>query len=370
MALNDSYLKVLLAVMFLCVVANMVVFFRPLHIQLYMLARDTHIVKELMHTRIFMTAKNAKNDIYYDFVIFTSFLRDRKRYVVYNNTKHNWPKLGRKMKAVLFTNDPDLESQFSIAGWDVLPESNVSYYGTPILKSMYLQIRKTYQASFIGFANADILFTNDLTDTLLAIKKNKTDETINLMATGRRTNVKNLTAEQASTFEYLEDASKKGVLFRADAEDYFFTDYKYPWETVPDLVIGRVAYDNFLLLHARMLNISTFDMTQTVRAVHQTVDNGHLEKTKLKKEFNYNKILIGKRFKGVNYYGGMTNCLSFVTVRRKGDIQIEKRLKLTKYCEFRTVDMITSKYKSRHTTRQYIYESTEAILRATTQRYL
>lgn len=343
-ATMDFYKKVLVFVMCLAVLSNVVMhYYRPFYVKLYMITRDIDVVKELISNKLPNLMNNTAHESLYDFIIFTSFMKDHKRCVVHNNTKHNWPQLGKRVKAVLFTNDRELADEFLLAGWDVFPELNVSSYGTPVLRFMFLHVANTYRAPIIGFANADILFTDGLTDTLNTIAQHQSDKTLHFMATGRRTNIKNLTEKHAESFDSLKNASRRGVLYRADAEDYFFTDNNYPWTRVPDVVIGRVAYDNFLLLHARMLNCTTFDLSQTVLAVHQIVDNGHLEKSKRTPEFHYNNAIIKKRFSGVNYYAGMTNCLSRITVRRKGRISIEKRNKVSNYCSFRTTDTLKLK---------------------------
>lgn len=43
----------------------------------------------------------------------------------------------------------------------------------------------------------------------------------------------------------------KGTLFTTNAQDYFIsTKNGYPWDTIPDFVVGRVGYDNWLVVTA------------------------------------------------------------------------------------------------------------------------
>jgi len=84
---------------------------------------------------------------------------------------------------------------------------------------------------------------------------------------------------------YLPEDVKKvakadGKLHSSYGIDYFaIAGNNYPWHKVPDLVIGRPAYDNFLVATATRYNVSVVDATNTVVALHQTdaegIGSGH-----------------------------------------------------------------------------------------------
>ena len=89
-------------------------------------------------------------------------------------------------------------------------------------------------------------------------------------------------------------ASSKGTLHPPYGIDYFaVAGNHYPWHHVPDLVIGRPGYDNFLVATATLYNVSVVDATDTVVALHQTdMDGngaGHFSKNN-----NYNRKIIRK----------------------------------------------------------------------------
>lgn len=71
-------------------------------------------------------------------------------------------------------------------------------------------------------------------------------------------------------------AEQHGKLHNADAEDYFFIRRNlFPWHRVPDIAIGRKAYDNFIVATGIMNNVSVVDATETLTALHQTDDDGN-----------------------------------------------------------------------------------------------
>ena len=84
-----------------------------------------------------------------------------------------------------------------------------------------------------------------------------------VLVTGRRTNIfdynmRFISSNVEENDQNIEKAARKGILFREDAlvsacvgsddQDYFiFTKTTYYWSQIPNLVIGRPLYDNYLL---------------------------------------------------------------------------------------------------------------------------
>jgi len=104
-------------------------------------------------------------------------------------------------------------------------------------------------------------------------------------------------------------ARQRGQLFTAKAEDYFFIAFNdFPWNRVPALVIGRRAYDNYLVGLAIQQSVAVVDATATLLAVHQTdregnfAGHGH-------KDTHVNAVRIGK----FDYSAGFSTSAQYVT---------------------------------------------------------
>ena len=66
-------------------------------------------------------------------------------------------------------------------------------------------------------------------------------------------------------------AASEGKLHPAAGIDYFaIAENIYPWHRIPDLVIGRPRYDNFLVMTASLHNMGVVDATETAVALHQS----------------------------------------------------------------------------------------------------
>ncbi len=87
---------------------------------------------------------------------------------------------------------------------------------------------------------------------------------------------------------------------------YFGGGGKFYWDRVPDFVVGRIGYDNWLAVMAQRWNISLIDGTQTLHNLHQEGadgrDSGRLQNKGKNKLLDYE---VAGNFK---YKGGVTTC--------------------------------------------------------------
>ncbi|OWF52120.1 uncharacterized protein LOC110448187 [Mizuhopecten yessoensis] len=258
--------------------------------------------------------------------LFTSWPTKAEKYLCHNNTIRNWLQLKPLIHPVLFTNETLLAEEAMEKGWDVLPIRRAGR-GVPILKHMYKDVIGRYSSSFYAFSNGDILYSNSLIDTLKAVlNSSQVSKGKPIMIVGRRTNVQDVTSEEASSGKSVQrTANIRGKIFTVWAEDYFITSTNYPWKDIPEVVIGRRAYDNWLVSNARKQKHVTIDATDTLVALHQTTKAGNQEGFKADNpEYNHN--LLRRMYHQLHYGAGLTSCAEYYT-RYHGNknIQILKR---------------------------------------------
>jgi hypothetical protein len=64
--------------------------------------------------------------------------------------------------------------------------------------------------------------------------------------------------------------------FQDDAQDFFIIlPGTFNWDVIPDFVIGRPGYDNWLVDYAFHNSIDLVDVTRTVHAIHQSGVDGN-----------------------------------------------------------------------------------------------
>lgn len=268
-------------------------------------------------------------------VLFTTWPTDPTKVQIHNNTLRNWASLKPKVKLVVFTNsseDADLAKSYGARTLPILKHGS----GSPVLKWMFLTIIKMYNSSHLfGYVNSDILFTNTLMDTLESVIKTK-DMKKPFFLVGRRINVDNIQTNETETFSSLKQVAKeRGVLFGANAEDYFITNDVFPWINIVDVVVGRIAYDNWIVGHVICkLKYDVIDLTDTVLAVHQTTTSGGNFEGFKSKDAHYNNALFKHLRMRPNFDTGFTICSQEYTgYNLCGDVQIYKRKTFWEKCK-------------------------------------
>ena len=263
--------------------------------------------------------------------LFTTWAEERDRYPLHNLTVRNWQSLRPYVIPVVFTNEYRVAEECKTKGWDVLPIRISAIGGIPVLKFMFLDAMSNYNTPIYGFANSDILFTDSLIETLAWINVS-VDLNKPILIIGKRTNVNYVEKKEAETWKRLSIVARsRGKLFRGLAEDYFITSRFYPWKDIPEVVIGRPAFDNWLVYHTRKQNYTVIDATRTILAVHQTTSAGNIE-GQGRPNSSYNRNLLKNLYKDVDFYAGFVECANLSTKQESdGKVIIVKR-KVPTYC--------------------------------------
>ncbi|XP_060073237.1 uncharacterized protein LOC132553050 [Ylistrum balloti] len=289
-------------------------------------------------TNIMQTCNSIRRDIRKTIqepilTLFTSVDPDPKHNEVTVRTLQNWGSFMPYINIVMFTNDSRIKKQSRDHGWTVFPVMSVGVEGIPVLKAMFQKVIQNFSTPYYGFANGDILFTETILESMLAARKYFNHDE-NVMLTGRRINVPHLTNKELVSYKFMEKAAKeRGNLFVISSEDYFITTKHFPWHSIPNFVIGRPAYDNWLVAHARCNHIKVVDMTNSILAIHQTTEtgnkNGHAHSSA-----NYNDALLVSINAPRDYVKGFITCPEWYSYENLcGDIEIARRTNIPPSCK-------------------------------------
>lgn len=260
--------------------------------------------------------------------LFSTWKSSKEKEAFYFNTLENWSSFLPKINLVLFTNDTYFQQEATSRGWTVLPIVHHNADGVPVLKQMFKTVTESFKSKYYGYCNGDVLFVDNLLDTLTLAHEEFKDK--NVFFTGRRTNIQQVTKTEMSSYDNLKMAAKKrGELFTISAEDYFITTKSFPWDDVPPLIVASPVYDNYLVATARCKhNFQTFDLTNTVLAIHQTTKAGNSEGHH-HKFANYNhKLLENMKIRNLwlIYSRGYVTCTTIYSIYNLcGDIEFIRR---------------------------------------------
>ena len=272
--------------------------------------------------------------------LFTTWNDNSEKYLVHNLTIKNWASLRPFVIPVVFTNEPAIANECRKNGWMVHPVKIASNDGFPILKYMFEDVIATYNTTFYEYSNSDILYTNTLIDTLIAIGYRRSApsiqddlvqlETLDITQTpvlivGARFNIENMTEADSATWGQLTSVARnRGEYFVPWAIDYFITSRSYPWKDIPELAIGKPVYDVWLVANARYQNHTVIDSTYTLLAAHQTTRSGNYEGEK-RQGTKYNIQVLKNYYKTINLRAGTVECAEYRTQYEAGYIVLTRR---------------------------------------------
>ena len=256
--------------------------------------------------------------------LFTTFKESHSKLYIHRNTIRNWGLLSPDVIPVLFIDWNISSSVVDYARqwkWHIFPAPRMSNSGIPVLRHMFLEAQRLFNTTFYAYANGDILFDRNLTDTLHELKRLQKNVT-NILVVGRRLNWKIQWQQNVSKLEEIGRYAKSAKLFTPYAQDYFISSRNgYPWSTIPDFVVGRINYDNWLVVTAMKKKIPLVDATKTITALHQTDFRGNREGFEAPTEKYFNVNLAGRNFP---FHAGYTSCAHFSTGRYNGLFAIEE----------------------------------------------
>ena len=251
--------------------------------------------------------------------LFTT-IRDREcRNEIHNRTLINWESLSPQVTPVLFMPYTEMNtSSWSVTArsrnWDVRI-LHALRHRLPLIKYMFQEILNSSTTPFVGYANADILFDSSLIQTLRSLMASSSPDVPHQMTliVGRRRDA-NITTFDLGSGDNLAKISQMHKLraHHSFAQDYFILSRKgLPWNDMPDFVVGRNGYDNWLVAKAQYWNITLIDATETLLAVHQVGVDGIASgsHTVTKNTTNLNRELIPN----FNYRTGSTRCARYFT---------------------------------------------------------
>jgi hypothetical protein len=209
-------------------------------------------------------------------------VKDREcRAEVHKRTLSNWAALAPRLAPVLFVPDTEAAAspwigQATNAGWSVRVTSALRG-NIPILTAMLRQILNESTSPFVGYANADIIFDESVILTLKELSRRFDVHKQMILITGKRRNA-NITNHDLGTGNNITQISLVGSklkLFHGWAQDYFIVSRNgLPWAEIPDFVVGRNGYDNWLVATAQHWSIVLIDASKTILAIHQEGTDG------------------------------------------------------------------------------------------------
>ena len=200
--------------------------------------------------------------------------------VIQKNAIRSWRKVSSEIEIIIFGDSFGAKEIASEVNGIYYPKIKCSKNGVPFLSDLFDKANKISVNDTLMFINAHIIIPKNIFDPIKIIR----NQFQNFLSVGSRWD---LDVDQLINFEkedivklFWEKANNYSVRSSPAAIDYFIFN-KNSIKKIPDFVIGRPGYDNWLLWYARRNLIPLIDLSNEIRVIHQ---NHHFNFHNLKQD--------------------------------------------------------------------------------------
>ena len=210
---------------------------------------------------------------------------------IQKNAIRSWRYLSKDVEIIIFGNSKGAEMIAKEVGGIYYPDVKCSKNGVPFLSDLFQKANLIASFDILLFINSDIV----LPEKIIGAIKIANNTFSNFLLVGYRWDleVKKIinfkkTATSSAFWKISESKSRKDS---PAAIDYFIFR-RNALKKIPDFVIGRPGYDNWLIWYARRHFIPVIDISEEVKAIHQSHHYNFHNLKNNPKVFDRNKIPI------------------------------------------------------------------------------
>lgn len=195
--------------------------------------------------------------------------------VIQRNAIRSWQLLHADAEVVLVGDDQGTAEVCEELGVRHVVNVKRNKYGTKYLASVYDQVQRVARHNILCHVNCDIILMSDFTTAALSVLRVQQ----RFLMAGRRWDVDIRHALDFSQPDWenrvLNLARKTNRQRPTRWIDYFLFPKGLYYQQIPEFVIGRPGWDNWLLWYPISVHVPVVDASRAVVAVHQNHDYGY-----------------------------------------------------------------------------------------------
>jgi hypothetical protein len=192
--------------------------------------------------------------------------------VIQHNAIRSWQCLHPEVEVILFGNEEGAEASCRELGIRHIPDVRRNPYGTKYLAGIFDRAQELATHDILCYLNCDMLLMSDFQRAVLSVSNLKKDS----LLAGRRWDVdiqipldfQRAGWEEAVRYLALQTNRQRP----AQWIDYFVFSKGLYYQKIPEFVIGRPGWDNWLIWFALFSGVPVVDLSKDVCAVHQNHD--------------------------------------------------------------------------------------------------
>jgi hypothetical protein len=195
--------------------------------------------------------------------------------IIQRNALKSWTLLAPGVEVILFGDEEGAGTTAQELGLRHEPRVERNEFGTKRLDTMFRRAQEIARRDLLCYINCDILLTHDF---CAAVERIRAAHELFLMV-GRRWDTELREAWNFETEDWeprlRQKTMREGRRRGPEWIDYFVFPRGFYQENIPQFVIGRVFWDNWLVWKALESQHAVIDVSSVFVAVHQNHDYGY-----------------------------------------------------------------------------------------------
>jgi hypothetical protein len=193
--------------------------------------------------------------------------------MIQRNAIRSWALLP-EVEVILLGEETGLAEAARQLGVKHLPDVARNASGTPLISSMFRLAREHSSSDLLCIINADMVLMPDFVEAARQVVMLK-DEFVLLSRRWDYDIAAPIDFNPGWESGLRESVRKQDQLHRPAGSDFFLFP-KDSYQDIPDFIIGRAGWDNWMIFKARRAGWPVIDCTPSVMIVHQNHDYSHL----------------------------------------------------------------------------------------------
>jgi len=195
--------------------------------------------------------------------------------VIQRNALKSWTLVVPDAEVILFGDEEGAAETANELGITHVPDVERTQEGPKVLRSFFDAAQRMARHDVVCYANCDIVLMEDFAAAVAKVQASKRE----FLMVGRRRDTdvtEPIAFEEMDWSEQLRKRARtQGQQRSGDWIDYFVFRKGFYLGKLPELVIGRVHWDQWLVWKARKSGAPVVDASEAVMAVHQNHDYGY-----------------------------------------------------------------------------------------------
>ena len=194
--------------------------------------------------------------------------------MIQRNAIKSWTLLP-DVEVILLGEETGLAEAAKELGVKHLPNVARNESGTPLISSMFQLARENSNSELLCIINADMILMPDFVEATLESNSLLLQKFVLLSQRWDYDIASPLDFAEGWESRLRESVRKQNQLHRPAGSDFFLFP-KSCYQDIPNFIIGRAGWDNWMIYKARSEKWPVIDCTPSVMIVHQNHDYSHL----------------------------------------------------------------------------------------------